>query len=399
MSTVFYSWQSDLEPATHRTFIEDALEKALKQLARDDEVYQPPREVDKDTAGVAGSPHIAETIFSKISAASACVFDVSIVLRSSEDKRRAFPNPNVLVELGYALKAHPDARVIMVMDSLTGEPEELPFDLRFRRVLKYAPVEVDGDRSKAKADFVKSLVAAFKATFAHNEANRFTPAEVQFFHAVYVNSRAFLNLHAELDDRKLGRPFELLRHQAGSLGDSLRDLATEDAAEQHPGIAADLKMCADKFDEVKAWLPRSGAQAYQEFTTSIAEAAESARTLLARATPAMRQKFAGSETASSKRKLARQARDQFERFKTAVQQKDSTHFAAMRQAFERTGSDMLGFAAVLEVLGDGDAGFFRLAAHVLHVAAIEKSWLTGYREEEELIARLDPVLGALARFA
>lgn len=397
MATVFYSWQSDLPGNTNRSFIGDALKKALRALSKDEDVYEPPRDIDTATAGVAGSARIDEKIFEKIDAASACVFDVSIV---AENKVRKLPNPNVLVELGYALKAHPDARVIMVLNKRFGQPEELPFDLRQRQVLVYEAEEVGADeKPKAKADLVNGLVAAFKATFRHNEANRFTPAEVAFFDAIYDNARGVLNLRAELADRNQGLHFGLLRDQAGSIGDTLRNLATEDAAHQHPGIVDDLKACANRLDTVKAWLPRMSGHAYQEFVTFMDAADAAARTLLEKATPAVRQKIGNAETLPYKRKLARQARDQFERLKTAVEQRDSTHFAAIREALEGTGRSMLMLAAALEVLGDADAGDFRPAAHVLHVAAIRKSDEASYREVGALVARIDPVLKPLARFA
>ena len=397
MATVFYSWQSDLPSNTNRGFIETALKKALEDLKKDPDVQESPRELTKDTSGTAGSPDIVYEILAKIRAAEVCVFDVSII---AENKVRKLPNPNVMIELGYALRHHPFQRILMVFNTATGDPKELPFDLGFKRALTYQTVEGDGvDRSKERGGLASLLAAHLKLVFEHNEENRFTPAEVEFFLAVYNNARVFLNLRAELEDRNLRPHSEWLRQEAGSIGDTLRDLATDDAAQQHLEIADDLKACAGKLDEVKAWLPRIGAHAYQEFVKSMDEAAEAARTLLEKATPAMRQKFAKADTVPDKRKLARQARDQFQRLKTAVEQKDSTHFAAIREALEGTGRSMLILAAVLEVLGDVDAGDYRPAAHVLHVAAIVKSQEIGFREIQALVERLEPKLKPLARFA
>lgn len=397
MATVFYSWQSDLPGNTNRGFIETALKKALDDLKKDPDVEESPRELTKDTLGIPGSPDIVNVILSKIRAAEVCVFDVSIV---AENKVRKLPNPNVMIELGYALRHHPFQKIIMVFNTETGDLKDLPFDLGFKRALTYhAPAGEGVDRSAARAELAGKLTAQLKLVFEHNEANRFTPSEVEFFNAIYDNARVFLNDHAELEDRNLWMHFNMLRDQAGSIGGRLRDLATDNVAQQHPGIGDDLKACAGKLDAVKAWLPRMGGHAYQEFVMAMEEAAEAARTLLEKATPAVRQKFANADASPNKSKLARQARDQFERLKTAVEQKDSTHLAAIREALEGTGLNMLRLVAVLEVLGDADAGYFRPAAHVLHIAAIEKSQVIGYREEEELIERLDPVLKPLARFA
>src|SRR3990167_5443512 len=97
---VFYSWQSDLPNATNIGFIQLALENAAAAIASDDTVAVEPV-VDRDTQGVAGAPDIASTIFAKITAADIFVADVSIINRPK--KGRPTPNPNVLIELGYAM--------------------------------------------------------------------------------------------------------------------------------------------------------------------------------------------------------------------------------------------------------------------------------------------------------
>jgi hypothetical protein len=49
------------------------------------------------------------------------------------DNPKMLPNPNVLLELGYAAHCLGWERVILVMNSHFGPPEFLPFDLRHRR--------------------------------------------------------------------------------------------------------------------------------------------------------------------------------------------------------------------------------------------------------------------------
>src|ERR1039457_513656 len=77
--TVFYSWQSDSPSNLNRSFIERALEKALKRLHSDATLENALRdtnvELDKDTQGVAGSPPIAETILRKIEDCAVFVAD------------------------------------------------------------------------------------------------------------------------------------------------------------------------------------------------------------------------------------------------------------------------------------------------------------------------------------
>jgi hypothetical protein len=103
--TIFYSWQSDLPNRTNRSFIERALEKAIGTVAETLEVVEAEREelvLDKDTKGILGIPPIADVIFEKISKAAVFVPDLTFVGKSSNG--RLIPNPNVLIEYGWALK-------------------------------------------------------------------------------------------------------------------------------------------------------------------------------------------------------------------------------------------------------------------------------------------------------
>src|SRR5215468_822910 len=117
---VFYSWQSDLPNPTNRGFIQKALEDAAATIAADDTIAIEPV-VDRDTQGVAGSPDIASTIFAKITAADIFVADISIVVKPAEG--RPSPNPNVLIELGYAFKTLGFERVILVFNLAFGKVE------------------------------------------------------------------------------------------------------------------------------------------------------------------------------------------------------------------------------------------------------------------------------------
>lgn len=127
--TVFYSWQSDLPTATNRGFIEDALDRAVKRIHIDQTIEVEPV-IDRDTAGVPGAPDIASVILAKIDRAQVFVADVSIIHQGTG---RLGPNPNVLIELGYALKSLGWSRVIVVMNAAFGAVEALPFDIRTKR--------------------------------------------------------------------------------------------------------------------------------------------------------------------------------------------------------------------------------------------------------------------------
>lgn len=143
--TVFYSWQSDSPSNLNRSFIENALHEALKRLHSDASLENALRdttvELDKDTKGIAGSPPITETILQKIEECAVFVSDLTFVgqskdgMKNSSGKPRQFPNPNVLIEYGYALRCHTHRKMIGIMNTAFGKPdaESLPFDLRHLR--------------------------------------------------------------------------------------------------------------------------------------------------------------------------------------------------------------------------------------------------------------------------
>lgn len=161
ISKVFYSWQSDLPNSTNRGLIGKALEDAAKSIRADESIEVTPV-IDRDTSGVPGAPDIAGTIFEKIDQSDVFVCDVSIIDRSAA---RPSPNPNVLIELGYAMKTLGPGRVIMVMNTAYGIPEALPFDLRMRRVITYEATEDGADRAQVRKGLQGALTQGLRIIF------------------------------------------------------------------------------------------------------------------------------------------------------------------------------------------------------------------------------------------
>ena len=134
---VFYSWQSDTTPESGREFIRGCLQRAIKHLADDATLVVRP-ELDHDTQGVPGAPAMVATILRKIDESSVFVADVTPTFeRNTPGPPRSAPNPNVLVELGYALKRLGRERLLLLLNLGYGAPEALPFDLRGDRVIGF----------------------------------------------------------------------------------------------------------------------------------------------------------------------------------------------------------------------------------------------------------------------
>lgn len=166
---IFYSWQSDLPNSTNRGFIQQALENAVKVIANDNTVEVEPV-VDRDTQGVAGSPDIASTIFAKITASDVFVADISII--ANPKKGRPTPNPNVLIELGYALRGLGHERVVLVFNRSFGKIENLPFDLRMRRLIAYDMESKEENRSNERLKLEKQLEIAVRSALDHTLSSK-----------------------------------------------------------------------------------------------------------------------------------------------------------------------------------------------------------------------------------
>lgn len=169
--TVFWSWQSDLPPDTTKDFIKGALIQALENVAEELDLESADRlELDHDTKGEAGLVEIVTTIFKKIDACEVFVADITPVAEViTEAATKKVPNPNVMIELGYALREVGHQRVITVANlAFGGKPEELPFDLRHRRgAITYRLDSANNSsRDKVRKDLVKQLASALKMNLA-----------------------------------------------------------------------------------------------------------------------------------------------------------------------------------------------------------------------------------------
>ncbi len=159
---IFWSWQSDTPPQIGRFLIRDALNLIVKELKADLAIDEPVRRqlnLDYDRKGVPGSPDLANTILRKIRESAVFVADVTPVGVTKDDKK--LMNPNVAIELGYALEYVGDNGLLMILNTAYGDRDSLPFDLRH----KAGPImfELKEDATKTELEEVKAeLVAQLK---------------------------------------------------------------------------------------------------------------------------------------------------------------------------------------------------------------------------------------------
>lgn len=175
---IFWSWQSDTPQNAGRHFVRKVIADLAHSLNVDDDTEDAERpeteeedetddlpaddgriEVDHDTYGVGGSPPIADTILRKIRAAAVFVADVTPITETLAGKR--VPNPNVMIELGYALRVLEHERIVLVMNGAEGAAlKYLPFDLRHWRapiIYKLRKDATDEQRLEAAAGLKAAL--------------------------------------------------------------------------------------------------------------------------------------------------------------------------------------------------------------------------------------------------
>jgi hypothetical protein len=236
---VFYSWQSDTVEAANRYFIRDALSAATKKLQWD-------LEVDEATRGVPGSPVIFEAILAKVNRCAVFVADLTICGKYTNDK--STPNPNVLVEYGYSLRAVGDDRIITVLNRHYGGPERLPFDLKTRgvKVIYELGPDLSAEKRKTALASLTGLLARELATVMEKSLFRslgpkgaeavkllVEESDVGAFGYPHMDFAGFCH-RLEIDER-VGRSLVdqlegrgLITH-LGALGDSLIEVRTLDS--------------------------------------------------------------------------------------------------------------------------------------------------------------------------
>jgi hypothetical protein len=123
---VFFAWQLDTPSEQNKTFIWKALERATSSVEVSALAEASPRP-ESDTGGIAGSPNIIETIFRRIR--NSAIFAADLNFTSKAESGKLSPNPNALIELGYAARSIGWERTILIINEQYGTAKNLPFDI------------------------------------------------------------------------------------------------------------------------------------------------------------------------------------------------------------------------------------------------------------------------------
>jgi hypothetical protein len=164
---VFYACQTDSDESFNRYFIEDCLKRAIRKLNREN---LSDLVIDRDTKNVPGMPDIGHTILEKIAKSVVVVADLTLINPAAVRRpdERPVSNPNVLFELGYAFGTIGPQAMVGMFNTTSGEVEELPFDLRPKRLMAYRLAAGD-NKAEVRAKLVDALAAAIKQCLGDTE--------------------------------------------------------------------------------------------------------------------------------------------------------------------------------------------------------------------------------------
>ena len=142
--TLFFSWQSD-KNKTNKV-LSEALNKAVNNI----KIYHGYTiNVEESTSNTPGSPQIVQTILNKIDSCDIFLADITPVcdyskqLGNSQSIIKQVPNPNVLMELGYAMSAVGMDYTICAAHQGEWNSNDLPFDINHNRIFQFTSSNCD----------------------------------------------------------------------------------------------------------------------------------------------------------------------------------------------------------------------------------------------------------------
>lgn len=154
--TIFYSWQNDTDG--DRQYVRNVLQNSVDALMKELEVDI---QIDSDSRDEDGERSIDVAILNKIANCDFFVCDVTPVgkLHPSAEIYKELPNPNVMLELGFAIGNIGWERCILVWNTKIGAQQNAPFDIRNHITTGYEfSKDVSKEELKSKGLHLKSVL-------------------------------------------------------------------------------------------------------------------------------------------------------------------------------------------------------------------------------------------------
>ncbi len=149
--TIFFSWQSDIR--NNRNFIAKKIQAAIQIINQSSEFQNIELIYDHGTMKRSGSPDIVKTIHEKINTCAIFIGDITPIATLNNGNKQ-IPNPNVMTECGFALRAIGEDRIILLLNGDYGDIDKVPFDIKGRRINLFRT----SDSSFSLVEFIKSAL-------------------------------------------------------------------------------------------------------------------------------------------------------------------------------------------------------------------------------------------------
>ena len=185
--TIFYSWQMKTDTKKNKNYIKDCIEKACKKIEQKPkpELKGISFELQEGRTGISGTPQIASTIMDeRIPNCDIFIADLTVTdplnylerFYPKKWKRDVHQANNVMFEYGNAYKTVGERRIICVLNSENGSPNEnpenIPFDIRHMSF----PIQYKYNIAKeAFINTLKDAISLCSITAIQERRNKFKP--------------------------------------------------------------------------------------------------------------------------------------------------------------------------------------------------------------------------------
>lgn len=197
---LFFSWQS--EDTKSRKVLEKSLQDTIKTLGNKGIVL----EIDHSTLGESGLPSIDQTILRKIDSCDIFLADITpvcnykVTLGNGTQVTKEVPNPNVLLELGYAMSALGVGYVIVAAHQGTWIPANMPFDINHRTIYSFSSSNCTlTSRILDVISYIKKngrhrhLDKPYLINWAERQFERIVPTKTVMVPTIYEESTVFFS--------------------------------------------------------------------------------------------------------------------------------------------------------------------------------------------------------------
>lgn len=271
MAKIFYSWQSDNSAARNK--FKRALEIAVKQIGKTVEEANRP-ELDSDTQNTFSSVNIVETIFKKIDECAVFIADVTPIAETDD---KLIPNPNVMAEIGYALKTKSEHSLFVYCYDGERPERSMPFDIWSRNLIR---VRTDDKPSEVAKELVRriegmlataNVIEEFPNIYVSaTEFHRWSDGDSVYFTLRNAESMEYMLTAIEIEG-KSAEPFRSLQATANTSGIVVNGV-TKIFKEPNPLIKMTVQRGSKKFHLEQKILTVKGADEQNHFQRLVEQA-------------------------------------------------------------------------------------------------------------------------------